>query len=310
MSTRRAALLALAALLLAIPAAAPAEPEQLKNANEAFDHGKYEEAIRLIDEANDKKLLASEADLVDAWRIHGLAHFYLSHRDEARASFTRLLFIDPDYTLDPLLVPPGAIAELDDVRKEKEPKLASIRETRRAIAELKRKQEDERRKLLEDEERRRREKDAPPALLQRVERHSILTNFLPFGAAQIEQGRSQVGAMIAIGQALALTGTVVTYSQTQGYLGTDGKVDPNKVGAATKWRTANWITFGLSAAIYLGGVLDAVLHFQDETVSYIPINGAPPAKAPAPRPADARPTTNLFLSPTPGGLAAGVSGRF
>ncbi|HCF57661.1 MAG TPA: hypothetical protein DFS52_06665, partial [Myxococcales bacterium] len=176
-----------------------------------------------------------------------------------------------------------------------------------AIAEQRRLEEEARRRLLEEEERKRKERASGPIVLQRVERHSFLTNFLPFGAAQLEQGRGQVGALFAITQGLGLAGTVLTYSQVKSYIGQDGKVASDRLQAARGWRTANWIVFGATAALYLGSMVDAVLNYESETIDLVTMPREP---NPPPAARRAEPSAQLFVAPVEGGAAAGLAGQF
>lgn len=300
-----ALLLITALALLALDARA--QTDLLGEARRSFDFGKWEDAATAIEELDKNKLLAAEDDLVEACRILGLSHLYLGHRDEARSAFVRLLSINPDFSLDPLVVSPVAVEELDAVREENAELLASIRERRRAIAEQRRLEEEARRRLLEEEERKRKERASGPIVLQRVERHSFLTNFLPFGAAQLEQGRGQVGALFAITQGLGLAGTVLTYSQVKSYIGQDGKVASDRLQAARGWRTANWIVFGATAALYLGSMVDAVLNYESETIDLVTMPREP---NPPPAARRAEPSAQLFVAPVEGGAAAGLAGQF
>jgi len=297
----------LALVLLLVPALAFADDDPLRMARSNFEYGKYEEAISLIDDLNARKQLADGPDLLEAWRIHGLSHFYLGHRDEARSSFVRLLSIEPDHELDPLLVPPSAVVEFERVKTENAALLDPIRERRKAIERQRQLEEADRKRLLE-EERKRRERESSTVLLQRGERHSFLTTFLPFGMPQLEQGRGEVGILFAATEGVCIAGSVLAYSQVQGYIGSDRKVPPENLSAARNWQIANWIFFGASVALYVGGVIDAVLHYEEETVTTlaVPRDSVTPT---APRPGDP-PPLGLFLTPTEGGAAAGVVGRF
>ena len=178
-------LLCLGAMLFgaAVPALALASvPELVRPARDQFDFGRYREAIRSVDELIGQKVLTTEAELTEAWRIHGLARLYLGQRAEARASFENLLALDPDFALDPLLVPPMAIEALDEVREAKREFLEPIRARRRQLAEERARAEAETRATLARQ----------PMMIQRIERHSFFANFLPLGAAQLSQQRGRV----------------------------------------------------------------------------------------------------------------------
>jgi hypothetical protein len=315
--SRLAAALALAAALS--PAAALAQPDLLRQARNYFEFGKYADAIRLVTELNENGQLAESRELVEAYQILGLSHFYLGsapgaspaeagrHRAEARSAFVKLLSTDPDYKLDPLLVPPLALEELERVRKDNEPTLAEIRRRRLAAAEEMRLGEEARKRLLQEDERKRRESQLPVQVrVERVEKHSFLSTLLPFGGAQFEQGRSTAGALFAAGQGVTIFASILSYTQVQDRIESNGKVQPAHLTVAQHWRVVNWVSFGATVATYLGGVADAVVHFQEERVLPSEPPGAGEPGPRAPRPAGA----SLFLAPIEGGLAAGVAGAF
>jgi tetratricopeptide (TPR) repeat protein len=302
-SRPRALGLLLLLLTALLPAGARAEPEQLREARARFDAGKYEESLPLVEALLDEKLLAAEADLVEAWRIRGLSHLYRGRGEEAQTALFALLQIDPDFALDPLLAPPVAIEALEAVRSANAEQLEHIRQGRRRQRQL----EEETRRNLEEAARKRREQESGLQRVVRVERHSFLTNLIPFGAAQLEQGRTQTGAVLAIGQGLGIAGTVLTYSQVHSYIESDGRVKAQNLKAAQGWRAANWIVFGATAALYLGGVVEAVLNYEPETVTEF-LAPRQPGEPPAPPPPQG--AAAPYVAPVEGGAAAGLAGSF
>lgn len=280
--------------LLGPALAAAAIPELLRPARDRFDFGRYAEAIQIVEALAAQKVLTTEAELTEAWRIHGLANLYLGQRGAARASFESLLALDPDYELDPLLVPPAAIELLEEVREEKSAFLAPIRERRRKIAEQRAREQAERQAALSRQ----------PLVIQRVERHPFFTNFLPLGAAQLSQQRHRVGVLFALGQSLAVAGTIFSWAQVDAKVEADGRVRPENLDSARAWRMANWVLFGTAIALYLGGVVDAVAHHQTESVTEFEMQRLPQAD---PRPGS---DPKLFIAPAEGGATAGLFGTF
>ena len=65
-----------------------------------------------------------------------------------------LLSHDPDYALDPFLVPPPIVEFFDRVKREHEPALAPLRERRRALREQQRLADEAKRRLLAEEQAR------------------------------------------------------------------------------------------------------------------------------------------------------------
>jgi tetratricopeptide (TPR) repeat protein len=94
----------------------PATPSAaLKRGLAAFEYGQYHAAAALLRPLVEEERLRG-ADLVQALRAYGVALFLLGRRGGAEAAFLMLLRRDPRARLDPALVPPEAIAFLDEVR--------------------------------------------------------------------------------------------------------------------------------------------------------------------------------------------------
>jgi hypothetical protein len=180
-------------LLLVLALAAPPE---LKRAKDRFEFGAYADAAGTL-----RQLLAGDPDLTDdefveAYRILGIAEFHLGDLPQARAAFVNLLSYDPDYALDPFLVPPAIVEFFDRVKKEHEPALAPLRDRRRALREQQRLADEAKRRLLSEEAAR----TGPPTRVVRVEQHQYLFNWMPLGAGQFQNGDRAKGTAIAAGQ--------------------------------------------------------------------------------------------------------------
>ncbi len=197
MTPRPASTLAALALLLpAIGQAAP--PPDLKGARDRYEFGAYADAAGAVREilARRKDLPPDEA--VEAYRILGLSEFQLGDRAAARSAFIALLSIDPDYALDPFLVPPQIVEFFDRVKREAERELAPLRERKRQLKEQERLAEEARRKLLAEEAAR----SGPPSKVVLVQERIYLFNWLPFGAGQFQNGETGKGTVIALSQVL------------------------------------------------------------------------------------------------------------
>ncbi len=171
-------------------------PPELKRAKDRFEFGAYAEAAGTL-----RQLLAgtphlSDADAVDAYRMLGIAEFQLGDKLAARSAFVNLLSFEPDYALDPFLVPPPIVEFFDQVKKELEPTLAPLRERRRELQEKQRREEEARRRLFAEEQTR----TGGPGKIVRVEERVYLFNWLPLGAGQFQNGDRAKGAAIAAGE--------------------------------------------------------------------------------------------------------------
>ena len=197
-------------LLLALSLAAV--PAELKRAKDRFEFGAYADCAGTL-----RKYLAADPPLsdeqaVDAYRMLGIAEFHLGDQPQARAAFVNLLSFDPEFTLDPFLVPPPIVEFFEQVKKENEPALAPLRERRRELREQQRLAEDARRRLLAEEQAR----SGPPTKLIRVQERVYLFNWLPLGAGQFQNGHRAKGTAIAAGQiaaGLVNVGALVVHNQ-------------------------------------------------------------------------------------------------
>jgi tetratricopeptide (TPR) repeat protein len=180
-------------LLIAVTLLAPPE---LKRAKDRFEFGAYADAAGTL-----RQLLAGDPDLseqefIDAYRMLGIAEYHLGDLPQARAAFVNLLSYDPDYALDPFLVPPVIVDFFDRVKKEHEPALAPLRDRRQALRAQQRLADEAKRKLLSEEALR----TGPPTRVVRVEKHHYFFNWLPLGAGQFQNGEKAKGTAIAAGQ--------------------------------------------------------------------------------------------------------------
>lgn len=296
-----------------VPASAPSRSENVVLARVEFRKGNFREALAKIDEARLAHELQDAGDQFDAALLSGLSHVYLGEAAEAATCFRDVLLSNPDYELDPLTYGEDAKRSLDAMRASAELK-AKLEQRREEIRTAKLRAEETRR-LAEEVERKRRELAAIPELVPSIERHNPLLNFLPFGVPQIDQERMTPGVLFAVAQAVSLTATVLTYQQVQSLIMSDGKVAPENLAKAQSWRTGNWVSVGVAAAVYTTGIVDAFLHYNERSLTTVPReeylklrwpDGASP-KAPAPGP---KPSANLLLAPIPGGAAACLVGRF
>jgi len=181
------------ALALALVLAAPPD---LKRAKDRFDFGAYADAAAILRQMLSHKPELTPAEAVDAQRMLGISEYQLGDKAAARAAFVSLLSYEPDYALDPFLVPPPIVEFFDGVKKEYEPVLAPLRERRRELAEQQRLADEARRRLLAEEAAR----AGPPQKIVRIEQRVYMFNWLPLGAGQFQNGERAKGTAIAAGQ--------------------------------------------------------------------------------------------------------------
>lgn len=181
------------ALLLALALAAPPE---MKRARDRFEFGAYADAAGALRQMLARAPALTDAEAIDAYRMLAIAEWQLGDRAAARDAFVNLLSVEPDYALDPFLVPPPIVEFFDRVKKEHEPALAPLRARRRQLREQQRLAEEARRRLLAEEQVR----SGPPSKIVRVEDRIYLFNWMPLGAGQFQNGDRAKGTAIAAGQ--------------------------------------------------------------------------------------------------------------
>ncbi len=181
------------ALLLALALVAPPE---MKRAKDRFEFGAYADAAGALRQMLARSPSLTDAEAIEAYRMLAIAEYQLGDRAAARDAFVNLLSVEPDYALDPFLVPPPIVEFFDRVKKEHEPALAPLRARRRELREQQRLAEEAKRRLLAEEQVR----SGPPSKIVRVEDRIYLFNWMPLGAGQFQNGDRAKGTAIAAGQ--------------------------------------------------------------------------------------------------------------
>ena len=327
------ALLALAVLCWSNPVASQtssAPDPQIARVRTDFEYGNFADALRGASERIDRGNLA-ESELVELHKYAGLSAFYLKQKTEAQRHLWALLQLDPDYSLDPFVVPPQAIAFFEALRKEHAAQLEPIREERRRRAE--RQKEAAERELARTEaeqQRRQLEELARRASLSRARPQSFVLNFLPFGAGQFQQGRTQMGIIFAASEGVFALTSIAAYlaynsllqdrpvtlderlTPDTTYTLTDRGIPPERQHQAVVWRNVKYASAGAFWVTYAVGVVDALSHPKSELFPAEASSRAAPGQVPglsaASAPPEGRP--RITVEPSVGGLGARVGITF
>ncbi len=302
----------------------PVDPE-VTTLRATYEYGRYAEVLDRAGTRIDRGRL-SEKDLAELHKLAGLSAFNLNRTEDAGRHFRALLRLEPDFNLDPFAVPPPAVAYLDGIREQMAGELDLVRQERRLRVERERAEAErrERERVAAEEQRRRVEALSRQVTVREVERRSFLVNFVPFGAGQFQQGRNRLGTLFAATQgALAVT-SVISYFAYNGLIETkkvtvDDIREPKEVPVrfipteslpqAQTWTRLKWGSAAGFYAVYAAGVVDALVHHQDQVVdTHIETL---PASAPPPEPRESTPDPSLrarlHIFPTPGGAGAGFT---
>jgi tetratricopeptide (TPR) repeat protein len=316
---RRARALTLALLLLAPIARAQVVPERALDVVRAtYNAGNHAETLK---RARDALAAANftEVQRLELLKLAGLSAFNLGDSAQAEQLFFQLLQLDPDFVLDPFAVPPSAIRLFEEVRKKNVDGLNLVRQqlVLRADQQKRDALEREQRRAEEEAARRRLEQLSRQVTVRTIEPRPYFVNFLPFGAGQFQQKRLGAGIALATTQgALGITSIIswlainglfqdYTYTYTDRiypFSVTVRRIPPERANLASTWNVVKLVSGIGFYALWVVGVVDALVRHQDAVITTT-TEAAPP-------PAAAQPGVSLDVFSTSGGLGAGLNIRF
>lgn len=99
--------------------------EQINSADEAYQAGKWNEAIDLIQQCL-KKPNVSEIEKGRAYRLLGLVYIAIQLEKEANDAVKNLLIMVPNYKIDPDRDPPSLQKIIDEMSRTLNPKISSL----------------------------------------------------------------------------------------------------------------------------------------------------------------------------------------
>ncbi|MGO8970018.1 MAG: hypothetical protein ACLQDQ_10670 [Myxococcaceae bacterium] len=325
------ALLAQLVLLLAgaPPPAAQPQDEALRAdlaaLSAAYDYGRYAEVLERADARIDGPGLDA-ASLVALHQLAGLSAFNLHRLDEAERHMAALLRLNPDFSLDPFVYPPPTVAFVEKQRRAMAAELEFLREQRRQREAAAKAAAEEQAALARQTEAQRKELEqmSRQITVRTVEKHSVLVNFVPFGAGQFQEGRVGAGTGFAVAEGVLAIVSIVGYFvygsilttrtlQLETFPGTTQVIVQTGIPAARANEAQTWrvvkVTSGIGFyAVYVAGVLDALLHYQAEVVTTHVETLGPPAPAALPAESSA-PRVELVPAPR-GSIGLGFGMRF
>ena len=268
---------AIAGVMLALSQRSPEEESRstadaMNQARTTFEYGDYPQASKLLSALIEVGRFDSLAMRAEAYRLLGLSLFYQGRKAEARNAFLEYLYIEPDAELDPFYVPPAAVAFFAQVKKEAEPRLAPIREQKRAEQEAQRRiaaEEAERRRQRELEAERKRLSEISPSIERRVVEHEFWVAMMPFGIGQFQNGDRKLGAFFATSMLIsgaASAGSALLIEQMRDP--TTGRF--NNQAGSTQYRTAQrldivkWVGAGVFYALWAASAIHAAINYKPE----------------------------------------------
>ena len=290
--------LALAASPTASPTATGSPQDQLKQASATYDYGNYAAAAEQLDRLTQARVLEHPQDQIEAYRLLGLARFFSKQTEEARRAFLNLLSLDPDFQLDPLYVPPQAVAFFEGVRHDNQPLLEPIRERRRATQQAIAQEEVARQRLLAQGG----PTTGPTTVVrERVDRPSAPLALLPFGIGQFQNGNRGLGTAFAVAETLALASSIGCYLWVESQRSSDGTYTPALYPTARALEAVQIATATGFLGLWVLGATEALWNLRPATV----VREDEPSPAPA-----LVPKVSFSFNPLPGGALGGLQGQF
>jgi len=228
-----------------LPRTAPADPaKQLSAAKTRYVAGKYRQAVRILKTLIRPLKLKEPRDVIQAYRLLGLCHFFLKVKKSSRWAFEKLLYLEPRFKLDPLLVPPPVVDFFEKIRLEIKEKLDQIILSRKP-----------------------KKVGLQKVYFERlVKKRSYILNFFPFGVGQLQNGKQLKGYLFLGSQLAMLATNLATYFSLEGLRRPDGYFNEGNLSAAQALRVTQYISFGLFLGLVVWGIIDSLVDYKSEVV--------------------------------------------
>ncbi len=223
--------------------------EELRRATNEYAYGNYEEAAQHLRALLYPMRLVSDEQVIEARKYLALTYYLLDQLDEVGEEFAKLLYLDPDYDLDPFTVAPPVIEIFESIRKQLAPELDVIRQ-RKSDAQLDAAQLRGLRRTV----------------TTRVVEHSELGTLMPFGIGQFQNGQVAWGVLFG-GAQLALVGANVAAYLTARRHSVYGAEDVEARQLVQRLTVAQYTSAALFGVAWSVGVFHARLHFIPSVMS-------------------------------------------
>lgn len=231
----------------AAEAARPPEAE-LRRARNEYAYGNYEQAIERLRGVLYPMRLTSDSAVIEARKTLALCYYLTNRKAAARAEFRKLLYLDPDYELDPYVVAPPIIELFEQTRSDLKTELDAIRQ-READAKLERPTRQGYVRLVE----------------RTITERSGIATLLPFGAGQFQNGDVGWGIFFALSELVLVAANVGAYLWAWSL----GDIQPNQDAKRTLARgllVSQYASAGLFGVVWSVGVFHARMRFEPYTV--------------------------------------------
>jgi hypothetical protein len=210
-------------------AVSPQPQDLLRQAIDLYVLGRYKEATERLRPLVETRVLKDRADQGEALRAYGISLFLIGARAGSERAFRDLLRLEPSARLDPAFVRPEVVRFFEQVRFRHQAELVEL-------------------------------------VRRRGPKGSAAVNLLP-PWGQFRNGH-RVKGYILLGGEIALG---ITSATTAGLLYSwrgDTREFPGHQGAAGPLSLANYVSFGVLAALLVYGVVDGLYHYYTVPAAY------------------------------------------
>jgi hypothetical protein len=255
-------------------ASAPDRPvenptERLDRAERAFQNGNFRRTTRLLEPALEPTAAFDDEDSrVRARELLGVGFYFEAQQrtkgdgeaddlmEKSREQFLELLRERPDYELDSLIFPEGAVEIFESVKREHSDELSEIRAAREATGGAVSSGGTE-----------------PIYIEREVDRNLFLWNFVPGGTGQFQNRDTVKGVLFGTGQLVTIGVHTFGFFRIQSLCNpesncqrrTDGTLTP-ELERAYRWRSAQYFAWGGFGLLYAVSVADALLNYTPREV--------------------------------------------
>ncbi|MBN1959914.1 MAG: hypothetical protein JW841_03130 [Deltaproteobacteria bacterium] len=226
----------------------PAQIEsELRRAKNEYAYGNYDKAAEQLRALVYPMRLYNDEQVIETRKYLALSYHRLKQPELAKLEFKKLLYLSPDYQLDPYTVPPAIIELLEAVRLQMKPELEAIRQ----------RQSDE--QQINDSKQIR-----LITLEKTMIEHSDFATLLPFGVGQFQNGDYGWGAFFASTELFFIAVNITAHLWAKSYGPTfSSRTIQRRVQALTIAQYGAVALFGFTWSL---GVMQARVNFQPLTL--------------------------------------------
>lgn len=228
----------------------PSVDDELRRARNEYAYGSYEDAAKRLRELLYPMRLSTDTQVIEARKYLALSYYLLGKTAEIEEEFAKLLYLDPDYELDPFSIAPPVIELFENVRQKLRPELDAIRQ-RKSDTQMEEPGRPGHRRIVK---------------FHTVE-HSELATLLPFGVGQFQNGALGWGIFFAAAETVLLAVNIGSYLYASRVVGDRYPSSERRLVQALT--VAQYASIALFTVTWSVGVLHARVNFS-------PIEEKPP----------------------------------